>query len=224
MSAVLQESKFYPAGFPAKFACGTQTVKPTVNSTNSNATKDYSINCVNPVASVRASTAKGMWWANVALALLVCGEIFYLSLQALLRKRFTLDCKFCQKQFWIKKTRSLTLRHAMNCMREQTLRETETLEPLIAESDGKFKLDDNFVDSVIYTGRAEHEFTNLSVRHEISDDYSKPQRGSVAINTVNELFLPNEDSQNPCKILVVGRPGIGKSLLCTKISRDWGQG
>ena len=53
------------------------------------------------------------------------------------------------------------------------------------------------------------------------DIYLKPQYGSIAIKKVDELFLPNEDTRDPRKILVVGRPGIGKSLLCTKLSRDW---
>ena len=61
----------------------------------------------------------------------------------------------------------------------------------------------------------------MSKRHEIFDIYLKPQYGSIAIKKVDELFVPNEDTPDPRKILVVGRPGIGKSLLCTKLSRDW---
>ncbi|CAH3045822.1 unnamed protein product [Pocillopora meandrina] len=170
-----------------------------------------------------------MWYAtvillvNVVLALLVFGEMGYLLVRALCSKNFTFDSEFCQKHFWNKKTISLTLGNSIYLLKGQILMETETIEPLIAESDGKFKLDDNFVDLVIYTGRAEHKFNTLSVRHEIFDVYLKPQHGSVAINTVKELFLPNKDTQNPSKILVIGRPGIGKSLLCTKISCDWGK-
>ena len=226
LCAALQKCVFYPTGFPAEFACVAPTVKPTVNSTNSNATKDYSsvmINCDNSVASDKNLNATLILVVNVVLALLVFGEMLYLLVQKSRSKEFTLDSEFCQKHFWNKKTLSVTLRHAIAHMRETILRETETIEPLIAESDGNFKLDDNFVDLVIYTGRAEHEFTDLSVRHEIFDVYLKPKHGSVAINSVKELFLQNKDTQNPFKILVIGRPGIGKSLLCTKISRDWGK-
>ena len=224
LCAALLKCVFYLAGFPAEFACVAPTVKPTVNSTKSNATKDYSavkINCDNSVASDKNLNATLILVVNVVLALLVFGEMLYLLVQKSRSKEFTLDSEFCQKHFWNKKTLSVTLRHAIAHMRETILRETETIEPLIAESDGNFKLDDNFVDLVIYTGRAEHEFTNLSVRHEIFDVYLKPKHGSVAINSVKELFLQNKDTQNPFKILVIGRPGIGKSLLCTKISRDW---
>ncbi|XP_066017143.1 NACHT, LRR and PYD domains-containing protein 12-like [Pocillopora verrucosa] len=226
LCAALQKCVFYLAGFPAEFACVSPTVKPTVNSTNSNATKDYSsvmINCDNSVASDKNWNATLILVVNVVLALLVFGEMLYLLVQKSRSKEFTLDSEFCQKHFWNKKTLSVTLRHAIAHMREKILRETETIEPLIAESDGNLKLDDNFVNLVIYTGRAEHEFTNLSVRHEIFDVYLKPKHGLVAINSIKELFLQNKDTQNPFKILVIGRPGIGKSLLCTKISRDWGK-
>ena len=249
LCAALQKCVFYLAGFPAEFACVAPTVKPTVNSTKSNATKDYSavkINCDNSVASDKNLNATLILVVNVVLALLAFGEMLYLLVRALHSKEFTLDSEFCQKHFWNKKTLSLTQRQMIYRMKEQIKRKTETLEPLIANSDDKLKLDDTFVDLVIYMGRVEHDFANLSGRHEIFDVYFKPQRKSVTINTVKELFLPikdahptedtlsiednlliedtlpTEDTQHPCKILLVGRPGIGKSLLCKKISRDWG--
>ncbi|XP_066017136.1 NACHT, LRR and PYD domains-containing protein 3-like [Pocillopora verrucosa] len=227
LCAALQKCVFYPAEFPAEFSCVAPTLKPIVNSTNSNTTKDYSsvmiINCDNSFASDETWNATEILVVNAMLALLVFGEMCYLLVQRSRSKEFTLDSEFCQKHFWNKKTLSLTLSWAISRMREHILKETETIEPLIAESDGKLKVDDNFVDLVIYTGRAEHEFPDLSDRHKIFGVYMKPQHGSVAFNTVKELFLPNEDTQNPCKILVVGRPGIGKSLLCMKILRDWGK-
>ncbi|CAH3045820.1 unnamed protein product [Pocillopora meandrina] len=228
LCAAIQKSLLYPAGFPAEFACVTPTVTPTVNSTNSNATKDYSsvmiVNCNNSVASDKNLNATLILVVNVVLTLLAFGEMLYLLVQKSRSKKFTLDSEFCQKHFWNKKTLSVTLRHAIAHMREKILRETEIIEPLIVETDGKLKMDDNFVDFVIYTGRAEHKFTTLTVRQEIFEVYLEPKHESVAINSVKKLFLPNEDTQNPYKILVIGRPGIGKSLLCTKISRDWGKG
>ena len=225
LCAALQKCVFYPAGFPAEFPCDTPTVTPTVNSTNTNAIKDYSsamtINCNNSFSSDKMWYATVILVVNAVLALLVFGEMGYLLVRALCSKNFTFDSEFCQKHFWNKKTVSFTVKIAINRLKEQILIETETIVPLIAESNDTFKVDDHFVDLVIYTGRVKHEFPDLSERHEIFDVYLKPQHGSVAINKVKELFLPNKDTQNPCKILVVGRPGIGKSLLCTKISRDW---
>ena len=223
---VLQKSIFYPSGFPAEFACVSPTVKPTVNSTNFDPIEDHSsvINCDNSIASDNEVCAMGIWIVNIIIALFVFGETCYLLVQAIKSKEFTFDSEFYQKHFFNKGGNAVVPLQAILRRKKQTLTETETLQPLPGPSERKINLDDIFVDLVIYTGRAEHEFADLSKRHEIFDIYLKPQGKSIAIKKVEELFLPNGDTQNPCKILVVGRPGIGKSLMCTKLSRDWSKG
>ncbi|XP_078357674.1 uncharacterized protein LOC144642569 isoform X1 [Oculina patagonica] len=226
---VLQNFIFYPSGFPTDFICVLPTVKPTVNSTKSNfnATKYdvTAINCDNPVGSDNAICAKGIWIVNVLLAFLVFVELLYLLVRAKRSERFTFDSEFCQKHFFNKSGTPVTLHETTFRMRRRMREDTEILEPLIVDDpDCNRALDDMFVDLVIYTGRAKHEFADLSKRHEIFDIYLKPQHGAVPIKKLDELFLPNEDTQNPRKILIVGRPGIGKTLLCTKLSRDWSNG
>ncbi len=227
---VLQKCMFYPNGFPRDFVCVSSTVKPTVqvNSTNFNATKDDAsvIDCDNSVGSDKATWAVVIWIVNIAFALLVFGELCYLSVRALRNKEFTFDSEFCQKHFFNKSSTPATLRENILRMQSRIREDTEVLEPLIAQSEIKNKrlLDDIFVDLVINTGRAEHAFKESLKRHEIFDIYLKPQDGSVVIKELEELFLPNKDTLDPRKILVVGRPGIGKSLLCTKLSRDWSKG
>ena len=227
---VLQNFLFYPSGFPSKFVCVTPTVKPTLRSTNvSNATEDHSsaINCHNSVAADNAVCAMVTYAVNILFVFLVFGEICYLLVQATRSKEFTFDSKFVQKHFFNKHDTLVTQGEALRRQR-QICEETEMYEPLIAqfqaETEEERLLDDIFVDLVIYTGRAKHEFADVLDRHEIFDVYMKPQVDSIAIKKVEELFLPNEDTQDPNKILVVGRPGIGKSLLCTKLSRDWSKG
>ena len=94
LCAAIQKSLLYHAGFPAEFACVTPTVTPTVNSTNSNATKDYSsvmiINCNNSVSSDKMWYATVILVVNVVLALLVFGEMGYLLVRALCSKKFYL--------------------------------------------------------------------------------------------------------------------------------------
>ncbi|XP_066019108.1 NACHT, LRR and PYD domains-containing protein 12 [Pocillopora verrucosa] len=222
---ILQNSVFYLSGFPAEFVCFTQTVKGAPNSTNVSTTKENSlaINCDNSIASDNAVYARGIWIVNILFTLLVFGELCYLSLRAIQRKQFIFDSEFCERHFFSKGRNPIALRELTFRTRQRIREETEILEPLIAqpEIDRVRLLDDAFVDLVIYSGRACSEFADLLKRHEIFDIYLKPQYGSIAIKKVDELFLPNEDTRDPRKILVVGRPGIGKSLLCTKLSRDW---
>ena len=225
---VLQKFVFYPNGFPSKFACVSPTVKPTVilNSTDFNVTEDngFVIDCDNSVGSDNATCAMGIWVVNILFAILVFGELCYLQVRAIRGKQFTFDSEFCQKYFFNKSGTAIT--EVTLRMKRRVREETEFLEPLIAtpEIDNNRLLDDIFVDLVIYTGRATDEFADLLKRHEIFETYLKPQRGSIAIKKIEELLLPNKDTKDPRKILVVGRPGIGKSLMCSKLSRDWSNG
>lgn len=163
---------------------------------------------------------------NILFAILVFGELCYLVMRAVRSKKFTFDSEFCQKYFFKKSGTAITLHEVTLRMKRRVREETEVLEPLIAqpEIENNRLLDDIFVDLVIYTGRAKHEFADSLERHEIFEIYLKPQCGSIAIKKLEELLLPNKDTENPRKILVIGRPGIGKSLICSKLSRDWSKG
>ena len=221
---ILQNFVFYLSGFPAEFVCFTQPVKGAANSTNVSTTKENSlaINCDNSIASDNAFYARGIWIVNILFTLLVFGELCYLSLRAIQRKQFIFDSEFCERHFFSKGRNPIALRELTFRRRQRIRDQTKFLEPLIEPEIERVRLlDDAFVDLVIYSGRACSEFADLSKRHEIFDIYLKPQYGSIAIKKVDELFVPNEDTPDPRKILVVGRPGIGKSLLCTKLSRDW---
>ena len=50
----------------------------------------------------------------------------------------------------------------------------------------------------------------------------KVPRDSIRLEEVKDLFYPNKDTkQKSHKILVIGRPGIGKTALTEKILLDW---
>ena len=77
-------------------------------------------------------------------------------------------------------------------------------------------LDDFYVDIVFQPGRA---------RDELSKDRKREKVDDIPISTcsIKELFQPNEDTakDDTSSILVVGRPGIGKTVLTEKILHDW---
>ena len=80
-----------------------------------------------------------------------------------------------------------------------------------------------YIDLVIHTERAPHKFSKDMERHEIYDVYMKVPNKSIRLTKVKDLFYPNKDTKKkfPRNILVVGRPGIGKTVLTEKIMRDW---
>ena len=84
-------------------------------------------------------------------------------------------------------------------------------------------LNDMYVDVIIHGGRVAHKFTKNIERHEVYEAYLKPPQGSIRINNTKGLFIANKDTngKTPKTILVVGRPGIGKTSLCSKIMLDW---
>ena len=222
----VQKFIMHPSGFPVGFTCVLKATQP--GNVTGNERKAL---CHNPVASEKNTCLAAVWILQSVFAFLVLGEILYLALRALNRPTFTFDSEFCVRYFFHKSKTAVTSGGLRERMKKRILQQTELLEPLIHcndenDGEGRIYLDDIFLDVVIYTGRAKEEFLKQCERHLIYDFYLKPesQRGSVVVNTRAELFLPNVDVQNPRKILVVGRPGIGKSLLCERLLRDWSRG
>jgi hypothetical protein len=84
-------------------------------------------------------------------------------------------------------------------------------------------LDDFYIDVVIHTERAQHEFSKEMNRHEIYDIHTEVPSNSIRLENIKDLFNPNEDTKSnfPRSILANGRPGIGKTALTEKILRDW---
>ena len=87
-------------------------------------------------------------------------------------------------------------------------------------------LDKLHITLVIYTERAPHKFSKRMERHEIYNVYMKVPQNSLCFKDVENLFYPNKDTNHkfPRRILVVGRPGIGKTVLTEKIMHDWANG
>ena len=83
-------------------------------------------------------------------------------------------------------------------------------------------LDDLYVDVVIHTERAPHKFSKDMQRNEMFDVYMEVPQHSIHLKEIKDLFYPNKDTKgkSPRKILAVGRPGIGKTVLTEKIKRD----
>ena len=84
-------------------------------------------------------------------------------------------------------------------------------------------LDDFYIDVVIHTERAQHEFSKEMNRHEIYDIHTEVPSNSIRLENIKDLFNPNEDTKSnfPRSILANGKPGIGKTALTEKILRDW---
>ena len=90
-------------------------------------------------------------------------------------------------------------------------------------TNSKDDFNEMYINLIVQTERAPHKFSRHMERHEIYDVYMKVPHDSIHLEDVKDLFYPNEDTKEKCphKILVIGRPGIGKTVLTEKILLDW---
>ena len=77
------------------------------------------------------------------------------------------------------------------------------------------KLDEIFTNLIVYEGRAKYDFSGDRV--EQLNEYLKANE-SLRPTRPGDIFDAKGQKQ---KILVVGRPGIGKTMFSTKILRNW---
>ncbi|CAB4025905.1 NACHT, LRR and PYD domains-containing 14-like, partial [Paramuricea clavata] len=115
------------------------------------------------------------------------------------------------------------LQECIDFYKGQVLEPSRTTDVISGPKTG---LDDLYIDVVIHTERAPHKFSKDMERHEMFDVYMKVPQHSIRLKKVKDLFYPNKDTtgKSPRKILAVGRPGIGKTVLTEKIMRDWANG
>ena len=76
-------------------------------------------------------------------------------------------------------------------------------------------LDHIYTDLIIHENRALHEFSGD--REKQLKEYYRPRERSRP-TLPGDIF---DAKRKPRKILVVGRPGIGKTMFCSKILRNW---
>ena len=108
-------------------------------------------------------------------------------------------------------------------MKDNIIKETERLRDLQSPfrpnpGEGNtlpkdLKIDNIYTDLIIHEGRVEYDFT--CDREEQLKIYPKPNKNSPLIQPRDIIDAHHKN------VLVVGRPGIGKSLFCIKLLRDW---
>ena len=99
--------------------------------------------------------------------------------------------------------------------KDNILKKTETQKELFRD----YKVDDIFTNVVMQLGKKEHEYKNKQEKGEVLRSYVSPT--NTVVERTEQLFMPNEDTQNPKLILLTGRAGSGKTMFSKKLVRDW---
>ena len=228
---VLQYTYFYSNGFSLKFKC------------NYNSTV---VSCENATASRKRLSGILVCVTNSIVAFVIFVEVIYLLRRLIIYVQgygWNADSEFVTVYFLGKRygqerggdvplegieTNSDQDNSIQDSGTQETIHfyKTQVLDRTRAPKINylpKTSVDDFYIDVVIHTERAKHKFSKDMERHEIYDVYTKVPPTSIRLEKIKDLFYPNKDTKGkvPRSILAIGRPGIGKTVLTEKITRDW---
>ena len=226
---VLQYKYFYPNGFDLKYSCN---IPPTVQETSIiNTSKNVSPNlnnssvvCENGTASEKRLSGIFVSVVNIIVVLVILVEVIYLGCRLHPQVSWTTDSEFVtdhllQKRY-VPLGSQITNIDALHFYKQDVLNRPLPHDIFYG---AKGTLNDLYIDVLIHTERARHKFPRSMERHEIYDVYMEVPYTSIQLENIKDLFLPNKDTKgkHPKSILVIGRPGIGKTVLAEKILRNW---
>ena len=219
---VLQTQVLYPDNFPSNFHCQIAAASDAASvSTISNIQNSTMYECYNEQATKKTSWMNAVIVGNVVLALIILIEIIcILALRVKKGKEFFEDSQFHAAFLLLQEQPSLrdyivSLKKSIRYGTE----EPSDLKAVFQEQHGEgkrnkdLKLDQIYTNLVLIPNRAEHDFTGN--REEQLKVYPPSKKTAKPIS--REKIIDGESK----KILVVGRPGIGKTLFLTKWIRDW---
>ena len=215
MFTVLQYLYFYRNGFDLEYSCNIPP-KSTLN--------NVSVVCENASASEKRKSGVLVAVLNSFIALVVLIEVIYLGCHCLPSQvSWATDSEFVTDHLLNKRYVPLGLFRNKDCL--DSYKRNILIRPLSHDIfyGVKGTLDDLYIDVLIHTERARHYFSRNMERHEMYDVYMKVPSTSIRLKNIKDLFLPNYDTKGnfPRNILVIGRPGIGKTVLTEKILCDW---
>ena len=244
---LLLNEVFYPREFPLNFKCNfMREVNQSANATGAAQTPSYE--CNSKRAHPKTVSMYVVSGVNAIVAVLLLIEIFViLSRARKWGKHFMTDLKFYTDHLTStgnynpmeepdvqleerfpgecsagSPSGSAQLETSINSMKESVLKNTDRirdlsspLKPNPGEGDKPkdLKLDQIYTNLIIHPGRADYHFPES--RREQLKVYPKPEK-KLPPNRPGDIV----DDQHK-NILIVGRPGIGKTLFCTTFLRLW---
>ena len=237
---ILQHALLYPRGFDFKYGCSlprtefTPNIPKNASVSQLNSTSVTSVGCENAKAPEKHTLWLIVSVFNALFAVIISVEVIRLCRQFSIFNYIIgkeCDTKFITVYLSRKKDIRLAtelvsvhsnLQLCVDYYKRQVLRSPRSTS-LNLGTKLKDDFDELYINLLIHTERAPHKFSKHMERHEIYDVYMRVPPDSICLKEIKDLFYPNKDTKwkFPRNILVVGRPGIGKTVLTEKIMRDW---
>ena len=203
----------YPSTFPTAFDCGDIKARKPTATPASNSTTPASNSTDDPTrchfSSQNAPWAKAILAINIIVTLLVFSELCLLGYRVKRNKAFIQDFDFCKQH----------LNLFSKPLPTPETPDSFCLEPLIVNSESTDKTNsttENIVDVLIHTGTRDKKLEDWIEQREI------PKTDLKTPDLIEQLslFEASEDTKSPRNVLIVGGPGIGKSVQCEKLLQD----
>ena len=178
------------------------------------------VNCIYPIGSNMETLAATVVITNFLTSAVAFVEIVFLLWSSSKDDNLLFDLEFCCVYILRKRKR---IRKLMRKIRENISDDIFDLHDDFGEKClSRRKLEEIYINVIILEGREVYSTSRkrLENRHETYEAYFKLPPNSVTITEAQKLFTP-VSGHEPKTILVVGRPGIGKTLLTKKILYQW---
>ena len=238
---VLETQLLYPSNYPSNFDCN---LTPETSGAAANSSAGNILNTTYECNNQRA-TPKTFWLdavigVNAFFAVIILIEMVWIFSRARKRENFLEDSQFLadhlpsgqqrqepeqvseqtpledlpssNDQVFIERLKKFIIKHTeklpdLEALFQPNHGEGERIEDL--------KLDSIYTNLVLIPDRAKYDFRGN--REEQLKEYPMPKENLQPLKGPEDIFTEPEKK----KILLVGRPGIGKTMFCTKMIRDW---
>ena len=228
---VLQTQVLYPANFPFDFLCQIGGGSHAANASSTDSIQNTTIyQCNNQRATKKTFWMHAVTVVNGAFVLVTLIEIICILSRARKGKKFLEDSQFLADHLPPREEQDSqesedhelqqvpSLSAFIENLKKSIMKNTEAQEALFQKEHGEPRNEDLTTDSiytnlVIIANRAHYDFSGD--REEQLKVYPRPKGNSPPITREDIVDVENK------KVLIVGRPGIGKTLFCEKLLRDW---
>ena len=239
---VLQTQLLYPLKFSSQFNCYLTDGTTQPSNSSDNAQNSTLLDCHNQRAVKKTFWMYAVLAVNGIIAAGILVETVYLFSRACIERSFMEDSKFLKTHLSLNQhldgtneTMPLTKRDTGE-LRERKFQGfiERTKEIIVQETEGLLELQSPFVGNsgdystvknltldqiytnlVVIQNRETHDFTE-NREEQLRKVYPRLHDEKSQLKSMEDIL----DVESK-KVLIVGRPGIGKTLCCIKLLRDW---
>jgi GTPase SAR1 family protein len=211
--------------FPVQYHCHWPMNSMSITRVNVTQSTNFSIvGCTYPMSSKNEKVVETVITINFLFGTEAFIELAYLLWSTWKDRSLLADVEFCCVYLLRKRKR---IRKIIKNIREKAVDDTFYLHDDFGEKHlSRRKLEEIYINVIIQEGR-ERTWTSrrrFKNRHETYEAHLQAPMNAITMNETADLFKPTgAGKSHPRSILVVGRPGIGKTLLTTKILHEWKQ-